>query len=142
MRGFQDFLAEAKQVGWRLAKTDYTCSLVYDSKGPSYSIYQGKTPGVFYGHKSPSGSAIKGDPQDLAKKLNLPPIPDDLLKAFLEGVKKLKTEASVDYQEIGDRKFRRKDGSWIELIPADEHGELPPATIKISPEMAKDLGLG
>lgn len=49
---------------------------------------------------------------------------------------------SPDYQEIGNRKFRRKDGSWIELIPADEHGELPPATIKISPEMAKDLGLG
>lgn len=118
MKNFNDFLTEAKTVGWRLAKTDYTCSLVYDSKGPSYSIYQGKTPGVFYGHKSPSGSAIKGEPQELAEKLKLPPIPDDLLKAFLDGVKKLKTEG-VDHRRLG------KIGQYdITDVGRPEKGEL------------------
>lgn len=102
MKSFKDFLSEAKQIGWRLAKTEWSCSLVYDTRGPSYSIYQGKTPGIFYGHKSPSGSAVKGEPQELAVKLKLPPIPDDLLKAFLEGVKKLNTEG-VDHRALGKR---------------------------------------
>lgn len=59
------------------------------------------------------------------------------MKTFMEFLK----EEAPEYQQVGDRKFRCKDGSWIELVPADEHGELPPATVNISPEEAKELGL-
>lgn len=60
------------------------------------------------------------------------------MKTFMEFLK----EGAPEYQQIGDRKFRRKDGTWAELVPADEHGELPPATVELSPEEAKELGLG
>lgn len=93
MKNFKDFLSEAKQIGWRIVQTDHHCSLTCDTKGPSYSIYQGKTPGVFWGHKSPSGSPTKGEPQALAKLLKLPPIPDDLLKKFLDEINKINKNA-------------------------------------------------
>lgn len=82
MKGFKDFLNEAKNEGWWL--NELSCSLSCKSKGVTYSIYQGKNAGDFYGHKSPSGSPTKGEPQELAAKMKLPPIPDDLLKKFLE----------------------------------------------------------
>lgn len=60
----------------------------------------------------------------------------------MKGFREFLKEDATEYQDIGDRRFMRKNGCWCELVPADEHGELPPATIKLSPEESKELGLG